>query len=219
VKQAGVEYFYFLAPYPNIRCKADMASLRDLSSYEVFTCLTPGAKYEKSKPQLDRDAHGKLIYGWKKKTGLVGMSEQRELEKSGAIKPGEGWWQCRDAAENGKRVEIAGGSVYWNDYRKKYLSIFGQWMGSSLLGEIFYAEADAPEGPWKSARKIVTHDNYSFYNPKQDAFLDQEGGRIIYFEGTYTATFTNNQNRTPRYEYNQVMYRLDLSDARLNLER
>ena len=30
-------------------------------------------------------------------------------------------------------------------------------------------------------------------------------------EGTYTADFSGNPERTPRYEYNQVLYKLDLS--------
>jgi hypothetical protein len=84
-----------------------------------------------------------------------------------------------------------------------------------MLGEVSYAEADAPTGPWTTARKIVTHDKYSFYNPKQHPYFDQEGGRIIYFEGTYTKTFSGNEQGTPRYDYNQIMYRLDLSDPRL----
>ncbi len=37
------------------------------------------------------------------------------------------------------------------------------------------------------------------------------------FEGTYTATFSGNKDPTPRYDYNQVMYQLDLSDQRLAL--
>lgn len=47
--------------------------------------------------------------------------------------------------------------------------------------------------------------------------FDQEGGRIIDFEGTYTATFSGNKDPTPRYDYNQVMYQLDLTDKRLAL--
>src|SRR5262249_10991329 len=37
------------------------------------------------------------------------------------------------------------------------------------------------------------------------------------FEGTYSHTFSGNQNPTPRYDYNQLMYRLDLADPRLAL--
>jgi len=86
---------------------------------------------------------------------------------------------------------------------------------SSFLGEVWYAEADSPIGPWRRAVKIVTHERYSFYNPVHHDFLDQQGGRIIYFEGTYSHTFSGNPTPTPRYEYNQIMYRLDLSDRRL----
>jgi hypothetical protein len=87
----------------------------------------------------------------------------------------------------------------------------------SHLGEIWYAEADTPLGPWVYARKIVTHDRYSFYNPKHHPMFDKDSGRIIFFEGTYTTTFSGNPDPTPRYDYNQVMYQLDLSDQQLAL--
>jgi hypothetical protein len=86
-----------------------------------------------------------------------------------------------------------------------------------MLGETWYAEADSPLGPWVYARKIVTHDKYSFYNPKQHPLFDKENGRIIYFEGTYTMSFSGTTYETPRYDYNQIMYRLNLSDPRLVL--
>lgn len=49
--------------------------------------------------------------------------------------------------------------------------------------------------------------------------LSQQGGRFVYFEGTYTNTFTSNREKTPRYDYNQIMYRLDLADNRLKAIR
>ncbi len=63
----------------------------------------------------------------------------------------------------------------------------------------------------------MTHEKYSFYNPKQHPYFDRNGGREIFFDGTYTQTFSGNPDRTPRYEYNQIMYKLDLADPRLNL--
>ena len=72
-------------------------------------------------------------------------------------------------------------------------------------------------GPWVYARKIVTHDKYSFYNPKQHPMFDQENGRTIFFEGTYATTFSGNPDATPRYDYNQIMYQLELTDRRLAL--
>jgi hypothetical protein len=93
-----------------------------------------------------------------------------------------------------------------------------------VLGEIWYSEAPAPEGPWRTARKIITHANkegdaHDFYNPTQHPFFDQKGGRIIYLEGSYVNTFSGNPHPTPYYEYNQIMYRLDLGDPRLKLSR
>ena len=90
-------------------------------------------------------------------------------------------------------------------------------VGSGQPGEIWFAEADTPLGPWVWARRVVTHHDYNFYNPTQHSFFDQEGGRVIYFEGTYTATFSGAKQKTPRYDYNQIMYRLNLDDPRLDL--
>ena len=84
---------------------------------------------------------------------------------------------------------------------------------------MWYAEADDPTGPWRYAVKVVTHDRMSFYNPKQHPMFAKDGGRVIYFEGTYTHDFSGNPDATPRYDYNQMMYRLDLADPRIALPR
>lgn len=88
-----------------------------------------------------------------------------------------------------------------------------------MLGHVWYAEAKNIEGPWGKAIRVAEHPNYSFYNPTHHAFLDQEGGRLIYFEGTYSTMFSGNDNPLPRYDYNQLMYRLDLEDSRLDVVR
>jgi hypothetical protein len=49
------------------------------------------------------------------------------------------------------------------------------------------------------------------YNPKQHPYFEEEDGRIIYFEGTYAETFSGNPVPTPLYDYNQMMFRLDLA--------
>jgi hypothetical protein len=84
-------------------------------------------------------------------------------------------------------------------------------------GEIWFAEADTPVGPWVYARKVVTHHKYTFYNPAHHPFFDQDGGRLIYFEGTYSDFLSGSPEKTPRYDYNQIMYRLALDDPRLVL--
>ena len=68
------------------------------------------------------------------------------------------------------------------------------------------------------AKRIVTHDHYSFYNPAQLPFFDEADGRFIYFEGTYSQTFSGNDQPTPLYDYNQMLYRLDLAEPRLRFD-
>ena len=215
----GTEFYYFPAPYPTVRVRADMASVKDLAQYEAFTCLKPGSRYDKANPALDRDAAGRLVWAWKKATDPVSEGQQKDLLTAGRIKADEAWFRVLDV-ETKKPVTLHGSSVAYNAFRRRWIMIAVQnWGGPSMLGEVWYAEADKPEGPWRWARRIVTHDRYSFYNPKHHPFFDQEGGRIIYFEGTYTGTFSREGDLTPRYDYNQIMYRLDLSDPRLQMPK
>lgn len=202
---------YFADPYPLVRAAATTRSLADLSQYEAFTCLKQGTKAADG--QLDRDEKGTLRYRWKKNTPPLRPAQQAALIRTGRMKPQEALLLLRDV-ESGKAVSAHRGSVYWNAYRNRWVMIACQSMGTSFLGEIWYSEAPTPLGPWVYARKIVTHDKYSFYNPKQHPFFDQHGGREIFFEGTYTTTFSGNTDPTPRYDYNQIMYKLDLSDPR-----
>lgn len=210
----GDKWLYFAAPFPLTRVSATVESYKSISSYEAYTCLKPGSKFDK--PELDRDATGKVHYSWKRGTPVLGPQEQAKLIKKGLLRDNEALLQLRDAA-TGKPVLAHTGSVEWNPHRGRWTNIILELFGSSLLGEIWYAEADSPLGPWVYARKIVTHDKYSFYNPRQHKALSPKDGKQIYFEATYTHTFSGNEHRTPRYDYNQIMYRLDLTDERTAL--
>src|SRR5262249_24604352 len=145
-----------------------------------------------------------------------GPEDQERLIRKGRLKPGEALLHLQDV-ETGKAVFAHGGSVYWNRFRGRWVMIAVESRGTSPLGEVWFAEADTPLGPWVYARKIVTHEKYSFYNPKQDPMFDQQDGRVIYFEGSYTHTFSGNNEQTPRYDYNQIMHKLTLTDPRLAL--
>ena len=202
----GIDYYYL---YPNWRVKADLDSLRHLKNYEAFTCLAGEGKLRGRETSLDRDAQGQLHYSWKAGADRLHPGRLRELD--GLIKPGERWLQLHDV-ETGAAVEGGRGSVYWNNFRQRWVMLM-----TAAPGEIWFAEGDTPLGPWVYARKVVSHDNYNFYNPTQHPFFDQEHGRKIYFEGTYTAAFSGAQQKTPRYDYNQIMYRLTLDDPRLAL--
>lgn len=118
----------------------------------------------------------------------------------------------RVLAASGESVEPHGGHIAWHPWSKKWLMLFTQKAGgSSFLGEMWLAESPAPTGPWTNARKVATHDNYTFYNPVLHPEFFRDNSPLVTFEGTYTATFSNNKQPTPRWDYNQVLYQLDLS--------
>lgn len=213
----GEDYYYF-SNYglSLVRARMDYDSLLDRSTLETYTCLKQGSRFDKSREQLDRADDGSLRYSWKRNTSPMGQSELNEMVKKGFLSPDERRIISQDIAGS-TEIRIQANSITWNPYRKRWILITSELFGHSVLGEVWYLEADAPEGPWVYARKIVSHDQYSFYNPVQHPHFSKENGRIIYFEGTYTHTFSGAETRTPRYNYNQIMYKLELDDSRLAL--
>jgi hypothetical protein len=212
--EGGTEYVYFAHPFPLIRVRATAEDFAKPESFECYTCLRKGSTAKA--PLLDRDRQGRLRYAWRRDAPVLGPAEEARLLTTGKLKAHEARWQLRDR-DTGKTIIAHAGSVCWNAHRRRWVMIAVQIGGSSFLGEVWYAEADTPLGPWAYAVKVVTHDRYSFYNPKQHPMFDRAGGRVIFFEGTYTNTFSGNSDTTPRYDYNQVLYRLDLGDSRLAL--
>jgi hypothetical protein len=210
----GEAYYYFAVLYPDnafVRVRAEFAHLKDQRTYEAFTCLVPGSRYNKASSQLERRADGSLVWGWKANTDAISYERERELIKVGKMPARAAWFQLQDVL-TGAAVPTYSGSVQWNEFRRRWVML-----AQKNVGEIWFAEADTPVGPWVYARRIVGHDRYTFYLPVQHPFFDQDGGRVIFFEGTYTNLFSGNAAQTPRYDYNQIMYRLRLDDARLSL--
>ena len=120
------------------------------------------------------------------------------------------------SAKDGNPVKPHSGAVAWNDFRKRWVTVFMESFGKpSAFGELWYAEADTPTGPWGKAVKVLTHANYTFYNPRLHPEFTRANSPILLFEGTYTMEFANKPVPTPRYNYNQILYRLDLDDPSL----
>jgi hypothetical protein len=156
-------------------------------------------------PKIDRDSKGQIQYGWKKGTDAIDYSAQTELIKRGVITKEEGFLQPTDLI-SGQPVDVKRGSISWNPYRQRWILIAG-------ATDIWYSEADTPVGPWVYVQKVVSNDQF-LYNPVHHAFLDQEEGKRIFFQGTFTKFFSK-EPPIPRYDYNQLMYGLDLSYHRL----
>jgi hypothetical protein len=120
------------------------------------------------------------------------------------------------AAEGSGDIAPASASIAWSGHRKKWVMILQQKFGKpSVFGEVWYLEGESPEGPWGPAVKVATHENYTFYNVQIDWQLTSPDEPVLIFEGTYTTTFTDNKIKTPRYDYNQMAYRIDLDDPAL----
>jgi hypothetical protein len=218
VNAEGREYYYFATPFPlavRMRVRAEWDDVIDANSYEVLTALETKKSSGWHARRLDVGESEKP-HRWVRFDELTGGDDSVKNSVIKALKQ-----ETKDTSlydiKSGKKISPHGGSVYFNEYRRRWIAIFVQQFGeSSFLGEVWYAEADTPVGPWAYARKIVTHNKYSFYNPKQHPFFDKEGGRVIFFEGTYSFTFSGSlETATPRYDYNQIMYRLNLDDPRL----
>jgi hypothetical protein len=212
----GVSYFHLGEVFPNVRVQAELEAVLNPARYEAWTCREPDDASESVR--IRRDVQGRLAYAWRPNARPMDPETEQKLLRAGQLQPDELRYLPADV-ETGERIRLHRGSVNWNQHRQKWVMIATQLGGASALGEVWYSEADQLTGPWLRARKIVTHERYSFYNPVHHASFDQENGRLIYFEGTYVNTFSGNPAATPRYDYNQIMYRLDLDDPRLHAVR
>ncbi len=200
VSSAAGDFFYFVESFALTRVKAEYDSVLNPARYEALA--------------WSEEAQG---YQWQSKLPPVTQVSERQQIRARKLPADKALLQVQDVA-TGKPVLIHRACINWNAHRQRWIMIATQNQGEvSMLGEVWYSEASSPEGPWKKAVKIASHPKYTFYNPRHHPFFDEKEGRIIYFEGTYTETFSGNPVATPRYDYNQVMYRLDLDDPRLGV--
>jgi len=232
---SGAHLHYDLA----IRSPRNAGADVRLDRFEAFTPLAPGQRFESAESvQLEQDRAGHLIWDWKAGTAPVTGEQWRALVSAGRVSANEAWMRWIDV-ESGEEITLQNGSVHWNPYRQRWILVRTQLDGRSRLGEVFYAEADTPLGPWAYVQRIVTHalppppfvapgltdetqglprlETQSFYNPVHHPELDQAGGREIFFQGTLSSLFTDVRRPLAGYDYNQIVYSLDLEDPRLYL--
>lgn len=204
VRHGTVDFLY----YGTMRVPAKAESVLNFDAYETYS------PYESRSKKLAKNLDGSINYAWRKNAY---PTELEPMKKAGIMQT-DILHEAEFKDREGKVVLLAAGQLEknWNNFRKRWVATIQQKFGSSFLGESWIAEADTPMGPWNFATKIISHDKYTFYNLQQHPFWDREGGRLIYIHGTYTNFFTN-EIATPRHDYNQVLYRLDLADKRLRM--
>ena len=79
-RDGDIDYIYYCSPYPLVRVPADPDSLADPRTWEAFTCLVPGTRFDEQK--IDRGPDGSLRYAWKKQTQLVSQEQQGKLDQA-----------------------------------------------------------------------------------------------------------------------------------------
>lgn len=217
-EDGGTKWLLFGSPNPNVRVPATLKDVLDPTKYEAFTCDKAARDDKASEPDVGSD--GKPAWRWQKELSPIDSKTEHQWVKDKKVKPEHARFCPADASSPDDRVVLHSGSVRWNEYRKRWVLMAGQIGGkSSFLGEVWYAEAAHPTGPFSAAVKVLTHDRQTFYNVCHHSFLDRDKGRTIHFEGTYTNDFSGNLEKTPRYNYNQVLYRLDLDSPALRTAR
>ena len=173
-----------------VRAEADLESLADPSTYATWTAHD-GTDVVRS--------GGQPVYAWRPAAPpTTGLARPEHMLHGHLRDP---------LADTDVGDHI--GSVFWNEHVGRYVRISARpWGDDAFLGETWLALGDTPMGPWAWAQKVATHDDYSFYNPRHHPEFDD--GSLVQFEGTYSATFSDADAPTPRYDYNQIMHRVDL---------
>lgn len=202
-EEAGRRWLMFGDAFPNIRVPATLEAILDPKQYEAFS---------------HRPADG-AGWAWRKDAPPTDSKLEAGLLKSRQMPANDARFSPLDA--NGKdRITLHTGSARWNEHRKKWVFVGNRFGGpTSPLGEVWYAEADHPAGPYLRTVRVAIHDRQTFYNVAHFPFLDRDGGRTIHFEGTYSNEFSGNPEKTARHNYNQILYRLDLEDEGLKVLR
>ena len=207
-------YAYWSNP---VRFPATVDGVKNIAGYEAFSAYGPNGG-----TTLAKNADGTLAYAWHAGASvvthdaLVAAHVPLDQELDGHLTDVESGGSV--AVANGPGASLFGSVMMWNGTRRRFSAIIQQQYGASLLGESWYAEGDTPLGPWVFTRKVVTHapSGYTFYNPDVVPYLSEAGGRFVFFDATYTNTYTNVE-ATPRYNYNEMMYRIDLDDPAMAL--
>ena len=188
------DFIYFVESFANTRVRASLDAILDPTQYQSLAWNSETKTYH-----------------WQ--STLPPTSQNEELTKllTNEMNASDARYKLEF---NSVPIAIHRSSIEWNSFRKRWVLIGNEISlknSPSHLGEVWFAESDSIEGPWMNATKIATHPKQSFYNPRQHPIFSLGDDRFVYFEGTYTQSFSGNPIATPRYEYNQLMYRLDLN--------
>jgi len=171
-------------PFCHVRCPARLDAVRNPGAFEALSWDTTSHKYT-----------------WQQSRPPMSQREESTWIAEGSISQPR--TQVRDHNSQ-KPVPVQESSIEWNPHHRCYVMI-----ASSVDGDVWFCESRHLEGPWENAIRIISAEPGRCSSPVQHPFMNQDGGRIIWFE---TALLDSG---LPRYDRNELMHRLDLDDPRL----
>lgn len=215
-----------------VRVEAEGVSVTDPHTYETYTPFAEGSVG--SAADIVR-VDGEIDYAWRVDTPHEMNSCEFDIipEHERLHSHLSADWEASPYGIFRFPIYPADVTIRWNPHRGRYVALVVHAANAppclgahtdfqSDHGEVFYAEGDTPQGPWHYARKVLTSglpacafsaDCYDFYLPEFHPF-DKEQGRLLYFSGTHTRYIlarSEHAEAVPRYEYNGLMYKLDLA--------
>lgn len=232
-------FIYWANPFVESRFPATFEGIENSSEVENFSPCSPDPNvgctqpmnssswgWKKGVPALGPNDERELI-----KKGLLSAADARmQVFDSRTSKPIDGFLARGSVAWNSHRQKY----ILLADQQAEMA--IGAGTGSRY-GEIWYCEAPAMTGPWGACTKVVSHKKTgtSCYNPLQLTFMDEHDGQVVYIACTFTSMWSAEAPGTPttadsfgcqfdeyggvdcavavpRYEYNNLVYRLDLGN-------
>jgi len=232
---------YYASAFATVRVKSSFSAIEDPRQYEYYTPCGEGTDCTHSMSNASWGWKQSDLGG--PGVGLFGPAEEAAAIKAGYLQPSDARMQVSDRATGKPLAGmLSRGSVNWNPHRQVYVLVADQTLPSpyaaeagnpSRYGEIWYCESTSITGPWRECDRVITHSltGASCYNPQQLPWMDEQGGRYIYIACTWTSMASSGQGNTdrvcaydeyggkgcalavPRYEYNNVVFRLDTDNT------
>jgi hypothetical protein len=181
------ERYYFATPLAHVRVPA------------IYEAMTTPTRYEALAWDEDK---GEVV--WQQAAPPMTREDEDTLITKKRIQGKEERMQLTDALTH-KELKPRSGSIRWNAFLKAWIMIFGTDDSS-----IWLAQSPSVDGPWHKAVQLATHEGHKADAVAQFDVFNQEQGKLVYFQCTIGA----GDVKTPRYDGNAIMYRVDLSDAR-----
>jgi hypothetical protein len=215
VKTAS-QSFFLLSPKRMV--SPGLKNIINQQKHFYFSPATENSSQEfsvlkKKKYRLNRNKEQKLVYKWQQGAWHFDSKGKKQLFAP-KIMPAEALFSPIDL-DSGKRIIKFTGSIVYNQYLKTWIAI-NQGLEP---GQITFSTSDTPTGPWTFARTITEFSNYNLYNPIIHPWFEIDQGRSILFEGTYTWFFSSSEKKTPWADYNQMMFKLDLTQPELQMPK